>query len=757
MQTAPLWQCKPIADLPADFWQAVSGYCAQSNGYFAAQLLWQRGYRDIETFQGFIDANRYQPTSPFAFGQEMKWAVKRLAQARERGEKVTIWGDFDADGITATSVLWDGLGQFFPQNQQLNYYIPDRLKESHGLNLPQLQRLAEEGTQLIVTCDTGSTNQTEIDQAIAWGMDVIVTDHHTLPEERPPVVAILNPRYFAENHPLYHLSGVAVAYKLVEAMYASFPSVPQDPLSNLLDFVAIGLIADLVQLSGDCRYLAQRGIEQLQQQRQNPSHPGVDLLLKYCQGNGDRPTDISFGIGPRINAISRIHGDARFGVELLTSRDPVRCQQLAQETELANTRRKGLQKTVAEAIKKRVNQLDLSTTGVIVLEDPQWPGGILGLVASKIAQDYGRPTILLSSQPSEGIARGSARSVRGIDLYELLKSQAHLMLGFGGHPFAAGLSIKLENLALFREAINQQFWQQYSEIVDLGPQIEVDLTVTVADLGQELFRELKLLEPCGMGNPVPKLLLQNCRLEKPWSNKKNRKGEPVMYPKLTFNLKDDSSPDGFPGLWWGHEKEEVSAEQVYDVIVELDYNLYGDRYEVRLLDLKPSGVTLPSSSVVSSDSLIDRRLCSPALSSLPADSLVHRLDQGPTHWSEIQQAYHQATEDTAPLVLDYQPLTWQPEQILKQLMQLAKQDPSALSLPAEWGLTPLTQALALELIPQLRAMPKARLKPHAGEANTQTKLKIHHFLNVLREEHFQRQYFCEVPIAILQDRLRQTS
>ena len=200
---------------------------------------------------------------------------------------------------------------------------------------------------------------------------------------------------------------MAVAYKLVEALYQTLPDVPQDPLEDLLDLVAVGLIADLVQLSGDCRYLAQLGIQRLQEDFKQPPaarrRPGVGRLLELCQKSGDRPTDISFGLGPRINAVSRIQGDASFCVELLTSRDAKRCNQLAEVTELANTRRKSLQKDVQAQVAQKLTQLDLSTTSVIVLVDAQWPVGVLGLVAGQVAQETGRPTILLST---EGLGTG---------------------------------------------------------------------------------------------------------------------------------------------------------------------------------------------------------------------------------------------------------------------------------------------------------------------------------------------------------------
>ncbi|MDB9530023.1 DHH family phosphoesterase, partial [Nodularia spumigena CS-1038] len=411
---------------PDWFIQIVKQYTPASSGLYAAQLLWQRGIKDKQKLAAFTDHKTYQPASPFEFGEEMQLAIERLQQARNNHDKIAIWGDFDADGITATAVLWDGLGQFFEQNSQLTYYIPNRLKESHGLNYPGIDNLQKQGCKLIVTCDTGSTNINEIIYAQKLGIDVIVTDHHTLPEERPPVTAIINPRYLPSEHQLFHFSGVAVAFKLIEALYLTLPNVPQNPLTDLLDLVAVGLIADLVQLSGDCRYLAQLGIQKLQADSKQPPtarrRPGIGRLLELCQRNGDRPTDISFGLGPRINAVSRIQGDASFCVELLTSRDLKHCHQLAEVTELANTRRKCVQKDVQAQVAQKLTQLDLSTTSVIVLEDSQWPAGVLGLVAGQIAQETGRPTILLSTEertqgttptpysplPTPLLARGSA-------------------------------------------------------------------------------------------------------------------------------------------------------------------------------------------------------------------------------------------------------------------------------------------------------------------------------------------------------------
>ncbi|NJL89306.1 MAG: single-stranded-DNA-specific exonuclease RecJ, partial [Coleofasciculaceae cyanobacterium SM2_1_6] len=447
-----------------------------------------------------------------------------------------------------------------------------------------------------------------------------------------------NPRYLPADHPLAQLSGVAVAYKFIEALYALLPNVPQQPVTDLLDLVAIGLIADLVQLTGDCRYLAQLGIEQLRQTKRL----GVQELLKYCKKSGDRPTDISFGIAPRLNAISRIHGDAGTLVELLTSHDQKRVENLAAQVELANTRRKALEKDLIQQVKKKITQLDLSTTSVIVLADPQWQVGILGLVAGRIAQEYQRPTILLNAaldlelnsqlnpelasklalelepdklltdatnyatnlQNPVAIARGSARSFGGIDLYELVSSQSHLLHKFGGHPFAAGLSLPVENIPIFTAAINQKLRQQFNPELDINSQHQPDLVITVGELGQELWEELKLLEPCGMGNPQPKILLRNCQFKSVSnSNITDAKNKKVSYIKTSFEVCDSTDPTGFPGVWWGHYKDELPPEISWDAIVKLDYNNYEKRPQLELLTLlPPSPCTSPHLPVPPSNS-----------------------------------------------------------------------------------------------------------------------------------------------------------
>jgi single-stranded-DNA-specific exonuclease len=808
------WRIAPEVTPPEWFRQALHQYLGTEAPH-AATLLWQRSIRSVAQLGRFLDPQAYQPASPFEFGTEMEQAVARLQKAHKLGEKVAIWGDFDADGLTATAVLWEGLGRLLEPHVQLCYYIPNRLTESHGLSIRGINQLKTQGCQLIVTCDTGSSNLLEIDHAQHLGIDVIVTDHHTLPSTRPPVTAIVNPRTLPPEHPLANLSGVAVAYKLVEALYQTL-DIPSAVLESLLDLVAIGLITDLVELTGDCRYLAQRGIERLQHHLQmnlpERQRPGIAYLLEWCKRSGDRPTDISFGIGPRINAISRIQGDAHYCIELLTSQDAERCQFLAEQTELANARRKALQRQVFEQVKSQIAQMDLSTTRVIVLVDPQWSVGVLGLVAGQVAQEYGRPTILLSidgetSSPEPDsssypnlsgerdayptiessvgetgkmsispiqpidlnppkLARGSARSVNRLDLYALVQTQAHWLHHFGGHPLAMGLSLPVENIPLFAEAINRQM----RELVPIPPNplIQADLTVTVADLGQALFRELKLLEPCGMGNPVPRLCIRNCWFtEAKHQNIADAKQQKLRYIKTSFQLQDDSTTAGFPGVWWGHYRDEIPPGRC-DAIVELDFNPYQDpkkrrqpRYEVRLIAVR-STISEPIAPVAAANWLLDWR--NPPLPGDQPNAVV--LHQCPTSWDELHTWCHQSRHADRPLALAYDSLPQHtPVECWQQWVGLAKylsrtgQIVTRNQLCQRLGCSPRLLDIGLKTLTTLGMDITAlgndlQFSGQFTPSTIATHPAITEFLSAAREAQFQQHYFHQLPLATMQDMIQ---
>jgi single-stranded-DNA-specific exonuclease len=770
------WQLKPQKQPPDWLLELLHLRLPQYDGRFIAQILTQRGIQDADSVLAFLDSRHYQPTPPSAFGVEMEQAVARLIQARDRQETVFIWGDFDADGITATAVLWEGLGQFFQQEQTLRFFIPNRLKESHGLSIAGIEAISAQGAQLIVTCDTGSSDHTEIDYAQTLGIDIIITDHHTFPQKRPSVAAFLNSRTFSQEHPLANLSGVAVAYKLIEALYEKLPQVPQSPLEDLLDLVAIGLIADLVQLTGDCRYLAQKGLLRLKQQIDRPTRPGVAKLLELCRRTGDRPSDISFGLGPRINALSRIHGDAREGVELLTTQDPVRAAVLAESAEVTNLCRKEVQQRVTREAEAYLARLDLESTSVIVLSDPQWPVGVLGLVASQLAQTHGRPAILLStagSTPdSPPMLRGSARSVRGIDLYTLLQQQTHLLDRFGGHPFAAGLSLRVENLPLLKASINQCFRQTIGQWTP--PSVDIDLEVTLADIvregGVSLFRELQQLEPYGMGNPAPQLLIRHCWLERRRGSATQAMGnQKVRYKKTRFMVRDDSTSVLFPGVWWGHDPDAL-PEGYCDVVVELEYGqLYKQpEYHLRLTAVRPAEENPSIEGQTSTEPwLLDWRQQEIEQSS----SKVLRLDQCPNDWEELDLWAEQANDHQEKLALAY-PASVLPETALKwqQLAGLAKylartQNRVTLAAVQErlalggrslsFGLEALKSvgfnfSLEGETI-KMQGQPTSLSEAEATVA-TQA---IQRFLNALAEEQFQHEYFQRAPVAQLQQTLEQ--
>jgi single-stranded-DNA-specific exonuclease len=774
------WQLKPQFPIPDWLLDLLQKRSPNRSNFFAAQLLWQRGFQDRQSVLAFLDATQYQPTSPWAFGTEMEKAVARLKEARDRHETVFIWGDFDADGITATAVLWEGLGQFFERDQTLHFTIPNRLKESHGLSVSGIDAITAQGCQLIVTCDTGSSNQVEIDRAQKLGIEVIITDHHTLPSDRPPVAAFLNSRTFAKDHPLANLSGVAVAYKLVEALYESLPDVPQEPLDNLLDLVAIGLIADLVKLTGDCRYLAQQGLARLKKQLDAPTRPGIAKMLELCRRTGDRPTDISFGLGPRINAISRIQGDAREGVELLTTRDPERAAVLAESAEWTNLCRKEVQQRVHREAEAQLASLDVEATAVIVLSDAQWPVGVLGLVASQLAQTYGRPTILLSEARSgdieeQPLMRGSARSVKGIDLYDLLQQQAHLLHRFGGHPFAAGLSLPVKNLPMFIASINQSFRQHLGQWT--MPVLEVDLEVCVADLtierGASLFQALQQLEPYGMGNPGPKLLLRNCWLERRRSSRyqsfANRK---LQFKKTQFQLRDDSSSDLFAGVWWGHDADEL-PDGPCDMVVELEYGkLYqNSEYHARLIAVRATELSGISYQTHRSTEpwLLDWRTL--GTKRHPSTSEVLCLEACPTQWDDLTAWAKRAKSDRQKLALAYS-MTEPPTAVLlwQQLAGIAKyaartqQSLALAQVRSHLNLTGRSLLLGLDALKAvgfelevngdvltMQGQPSSLTE----QDSTSAAQAIERFMDAIDEDHFLHHYFQRTPVEQLQQIVEQ--
>ncbi|NEQ55126.1 MAG: single-stranded-DNA-specific exonuclease RecJ, partial [Leptolyngbya sp. SIO3F4] len=402
----------------------------------------------------------------------------------------------------------------------------------------------------------------------------------------------------------------------------------------------------------------------------------------------------------------------------------------------------------------------------------QWPTGVLGIVAGQVAQEYGKPVILLTIDGE--VARGSARSVNHIDLYQLVTAQSHLLTSFGGHPFAAGMTLPVENVGLFADALNRQLRQVG---ITSGPMIKVDLAVSVCELGKDLFAQLNLLEPYGMGNPVPRLLVRNAWFDNTWHQKIT---DPVSKRKLRFIkthflLKDDTSAAGFPGLWWGHYKDDLPAVRC-DVVVELDFNAYSRQkkpqyggYEVRLIDVRTVESEVAAAAAMPEQRVIDRRV--QMVESNLSDALV--VTQCPTTWQELRPWFHQATQRQTPLVLAYEsPEPVAPVEVWKQLVGIAKyltrteSSVTVAELMAKLGLGEASLRFGLTALrclgfrdgtsreaPQLGA-PSAVITLIYDESfaaipeQQQTSVRL--FLSSLQEEQFQRRYFSDVPVSVAQ-------
>lgn len=543
------WLVSPQLDIPA-------GLLEFTGDPFLAQLLAQRGLTTVEQARAFLNPDAYCPAPPAAL-PDMAPAVNRLLQAIEQQEVIYIWGDFDVDGQTATALLVSTLRDL---GAKARFYIPNRLTESHGMKLPSLRRILAEGAGVILTCDTGIAEHEAIAAAQAAGVEVIVTDHHDLAETLPPAQAVINPKRLPPDHPLRELPGVGVAYKLAEGLYRA--SGRSSASEDLLDLVALGIVADVAQQTGDARYLLQKGLDVLSQ----TPRLGLQLLIESAKVAVERLTEahIGFWLAPRLNALGRL-GDANLAVELLTTGDLTRARIIALQLEALNDRRKLLvDRVVVQALGQLEDTPSLAEYKAIVLAATDWHPGVLGIAASRLIDQFGKPAILLALRPDEPLARGSARSVPGCDIHQALKTQAHLLHSFGGHPRAAGLALAPDNIAAFRRGLSAAFegCQSASEKT-----ITLDALVELPQISPELLASIQRLAPFGEGNPPVRLGCTGLHLveEKVFGKTGSHKrvvvrdaagflqeiiwwgGAAEPSPQGTFDLAFTLSPDDFNG------------------------------------------------------------------------------------------------------------------------------------------------------------------------------------------------------------------
>jgi len=455
-----------------------------------ARLLGNRGISEPSQIEAFLAADSRLESDPFLL-PDIQPAITRTYRALLTGEEIAVYGDFDADGITATALLVQGLsalgGKVLP-------YIPHRHREGYGLQVAALEKLRKHGISLIITVDTGITAIAEIEKAGKMGVDIIITDHHLPLASLPPALAVIDPKRSDSNCKSAELAGVGVAFKFMQALLKG--SGREDLINSLLDLVALGTVTDMVPLTGDNRYWVKRGLELLN----NTGRPGLQEMIRIAglkPGNLDTDS-ISWILGPRLNAAGRLD-DAGTSYQLLITQDPKEAASLVADLEEKNSKRQRLTAELLEKAKEKIvaagPDLPLLMTG-----DEEYPAGVMGLVAGKLSEEFYRPVILFRFGSDQ--CRGSGRSIPEFDLMEALANCRDLLSNFGGHTKAAGFTVPTCNLSKFQEQLSVLAETRLAGL-DLRPHIDIDAEVSFSALTGETIKQVQQLAPFGAGNPIP--------------------------------------------------------------------------------------------------------------------------------------------------------------------------------------------------------------------------------------------------------------
>ncbi|MBS4199781.1 single-stranded-DNA-specific exonuclease RecJ [Bacillus sp. FJAT-49732] len=527
-----------------------------------ASLLINRGLNDVNKAKSFLYTDNVEFHNPFLF-EDMEKSVNRIKYAIETNEPILIFGDYDADGVTSTSVMMDILTKM---NANVSYYIPNRFTEGYGPNENAFREAWDRGIKLIITVDTGISAVNEIKLANDLGMDVIITDHHEPGNILPEAFSIIHPKLPHSNYPFSELAGVGVAFKLAHAIYGELPE-------ELLDLVAMGTIADLVPLHGENRLLVKSGLEKL-------THTTRLGLQALCKISGTKLSEINeetvgFAIGPRLNAAGRMNHAAP-AVELLRTTDIDMAEQLAEEIDLMNKdRQQYVTEITNEAVAMVERDFHPNENNVIVIGKEGWSAGVIGIVASRLVDRFYRPVIVLSYDNNTGLAKGSARSILGFDLYKNLSAMSHLLPHFGGHPMAAGMTLNIEDVDLLRQKLNEACGNQLSA-EDFIPVTELDASLDIDEINIEAIAQLDLLAPYGMGNPKPKVIIQSIV-----ANDVRKIGANKNHLKVTLE-KDGNKLDGV-GFNIGHLADDISPDAKVSVIGELSINEWNNMRKPQIM------------------------------------------------------------------------------------------------------------------------------------------------------------------------------
>ncbi len=539
------------------------------------RLLQQRGITSATGAKQFFRPQLTELHDPFLM-KDMDIAVDRLNMAMGRKERILIYGDYDVDGTTAVTLVYKFLQQFY---SNIDYYIPDRYNEGYGVSTQGVDYAYNTGVKLVIVLDCGIKAIEEIAYAKEKGIDFIICDHHVPDAELPPAVAILNPKRFDSTYPYHHLSGCGVGFKFMQA-FAINNSIDFNQLTPLLDLVAVSIASDIVPIMGENRVLAFHGLKQL---NSNPSI-GLKAIIDVC-GLAEKEismSDIVFKIGPRINASGRIQ-NGKEAVDLLIEKDYQIALEKSNQINQYNETRKDLDKCMTEEANKIVDNLEhLSEQRSIVIYNEDWHKGVIGIVASRLTEIYYRPAVVLTR--TDNLATGSARSVSGFDVYKAIEHCRDLLENFGGHTYAAGLSMKVENV----EAFTQRFEQYVSEHIlpeQTCATIDINAQLDFRDITPKFFFDLKKFSPFGPDNPKPIFSTLNV-YDYGTSKVVGREQEHIK-----LELVDNKSNNVMNGIAFGQSSQArfIKTKQSFNICYTIEENSHkrGD-IQLQIEDIKPN-------------------------------------------------------------------------------------------------------------------------------------------------------------------------
>lgn len=547
--------------------------------HLLAQLMVNRGLGDPDAARFFLDAQLDTAHDPFLM-RGMDVAVRRIVQAIENKETVTVYGDYDVDGVTSAALVV----HFFRElGAPFDYYLPNRMEEGYGLNDQALETIKERGSNLVITADTGITALSQVAHANKIGVEVIVTDHHQISVDGlPDALAVLNPHQPECNYPFKFLSGVGIVFKLAAGIRRGLLDAgwDEDKLPNLkkhLDLFTLGTIADMAPLIDENHVLTSHGLEALR----NSVKPGVIALKSVVgiEGKVDS-SSVGFGMGPRLNAAGRL-GQPDRGLHLLVSSDLNEAMEMAKSLEVLNEERKETQKWCFEEAEYLLErQVDLENENVIVLASENFHQGVIGIVASKLAEKFYRPAILIALV--EGKGKGSARSIPSFNLVKAMTECSEHLIQYGGHAYAAGLNIEEGRVDDFRKAINQ-VGNEYLTEDCLVAELNVDATLAMQDITQATFKEIESLEPFGQMNKVPVFISREVKArDVKFVGRDNN--------HVRFRAFQGNQFRNVIGFNLAHAFQSIDANQPVDIVYQLRRNTWNgrDSIEIKLLDLRNS-------------------------------------------------------------------------------------------------------------------------------------------------------------------------